>query len=172
MSEDFGSICYKWWRGLTDKNIGRSRSELARLKRAGGEVDTLSIRAVHDLNHQLAAAGYDLRRRPERLVLITSTLAHVKEHTGMRLAQRLGAGEPKALSEIRFDRLIRTQNPAELVTQLRRALPVVEQRANVARLAQDLCYWGDTARAAWCFDYYGASHAAPDSMRTSEETEA
>ena len=172
MSEDFGGICLGWWRWLTDKNIGRSRSDLARLKRAGGEVDTLAIRAVHDLNLQLAAAGYGLRQQPGRLVLITGTLAQVKEHTGVRLAQHMGAGDPKALSEIRFDRLIRTHNPAELATQLRRALAVVEHRANVARLARDLLYWGDATRAAWCFDYYGASHAAPESVRTSEETEA
>lgn len=172
MSEDFGTICFGWWRVLTDKNIGRSRSELARLKRAEGEVDTLAIRAVHDLNRQLSAAGHDLRRWPERLVLVASTLAQVKEHTGERLAQRMGAGDPKALSEIRFDRLIRTHNPADLATQLRRGLAVVEQRANVARLARDLRFWGDATRAAWCFDYYGASQAAPESVRTSEEIEA
>ena len=171
MREDFGAICLGWWLGLTDKSIGRSRADLARLRRAGSTVDVVVIRAVHDLNRRLTARGHDLRQWPERLVLVASTLAHVKENTGMRLAHWMGSGEQKALSEMRFERLIRTHNPAELATQLRRALVVVEQRANVARLAQDLRYWGDSTRATWCFDYYGAPQALPDSIKTSEEAE-
>lgn len=171
MNDDFGAICLKWWRGLTDKNIGRSRTDLARLKRAGGAVDTLAIRSVHDLNRRLAATEHDLRQVPDRLALIALTLAQVKEHTGTRLAQRMGRGEPKPLSEIRFDRLIRTHDTAELATQLRRALAVVGHEANVARLAQDLRWWTDDTRAVWCFDYYGAPQAAPETEKTSEENE-
>ena len=176
MREDFGTICLGWWRGLTDKRIGRSRADLARLRRAGGAVDVVAIRAVHDLNRRLAASGYDLRQKPDRLVLVSRTLACVKEHTGERLAQRMGktkgTGNSKALSEVRFDRLIHTLEPTELATQLRRALAVVEQRANVARLAQDLRWWTDTTRAQWCFDYYGASQAMPGSVNTLKETGA
>ena len=95
MREDFGAICLGWWHGLTDKGIGRSRSDLARLKRAGSTVDVVVIRAVHDLNRRLAASGHDLQQWPERLVLVASTLAHVKEHTSVRLAQRMGAGKPR-----------------------------------------------------------------------------
>lgn len=171
-SGDFGTICLGWWRLITDRNIGRSRADLARLKRSGGVVDALAIKAVHDLNRKLAAAGHDMRHSPDRLALIALTLAQVKEHTGARLAQRMGHGEPKPLSEIRFDRLIRTHDPTELATQLRRALAVVGQEANVARLAQDLRWWCDATRASWCFDYYGASHAAPETEQMSEESEA
>ncbi len=177
-SGDFGTICLGWWRGLTDPSIGRSRADLARLKRAGGAVDVLAIRAVHELNRALAAAGHDMRSAPDRLALIAQVLAQVKEHTGQRLAQRMGQGDPKPLSEIRFDRLIRTRDLtkpeelAELATQLRRALAVVGPAANVARLAQDLRWWTDATRASWCFDYYGASQAAPTTEDMSEESEA
>ena len=172
MSNDFGTVCLGWWRMLTDKNIGSSRSNLAQLRRAGSTVDALAIRAAHDLNRRLAAAGHNLQQRPERLALIVKTLAHVKEHTGERLAQGLGKGEPKALSELRFDRLIRTHDPAELAMQLRRALAAVGPGANVAQLARDLRWWDDSTRAAWCFDYYGASLASPENANNSKETEA
>lgn len=99
-------------------------------------------------------------------------MAQVKEHTGAQLAQLMGQGEPKALSPIGFDRLIRTHDPTELAVQLRRSLAVVGQGANVARLAQDLRWWTDATRARWCFDYYGASQAAPDAEQKSEESEA
>jgi CRISPR system Cascade subunit CasB len=74
----------------------------------------------------------------------------------------MGQGDPKPLSPLRFDRLIRSTDPEALTTQMRRALAVVGHRANVAQLAQDLRWWNDATRARWCFDYYGASFAAPD----------
>ena len=172
MSKEFGTICLGWWRGLTDKNIGRSRADLAQLKRAGSAVDALAIQAVHDLNRRLATSGHDLRQNPDRLALIAMTLAQVTENTGVKLAQRMGQGEPKPLSEIRFDRLIRTHDTAELTTQLRRALAVVGHGANVTQLAQDLRWWTDATRATWCFDYYGVPHAAPETEQTFKETEA
>lgn len=167
----FEAACLGWWSHLTNRDIGQSRADLARLKRAASPLDALSLRCVHDLNRRLAAAGADMRGQPAQLALIARVLAHVKTHGGSRLAQRMGQGEPKPLSPLRFDRLIRTTDPEELTTHLRRALAVVGHGANVAQLAQDLRWWNDSTRARWCFDYYGASFAAPDTEQ-SEETEA
>lgn len=169
---ELGGICLGWWRELTNKEIGRSRADLARLRRAHGPAEALAIRAVHRLNTRLAAAGHDLRQRPERLALIAMTLAQVKEPTAASLASRMGRGEPKALSEIRFTALIQTRDAEDLSTPLRRALMATGQAANVARLASDLYRWNDRTRAAWCFDYYGAPDAAPEADLTFEETEA
>ena len=169
---DVGAICLGWWAYLTNREIGRSRADLARLKRAPNMAEALAIKAVHELNAKLAAGGYDLRHRPERLALIAMTLAQVKETTDARLAHRMGKEETKPLSEIRFDVLIRTKGSADLVAPLRRALAATGQTANVAALARDLFYWNDSTRAAWCFDYYGASDAAPEADKNPEETEA
>ena len=165
--KDFGTICLNWWRVLTNKDIGRSRADLARLKRVNLVADALVIHSVHDLNKSLADEGCDMRRCPDKLALITVALAQIKESNNLRLAQIMGQGNQKLLSEIRFDRLIRIQEPAELAVQLRRALAVVGHRANVARLAQDLFYWNDKTRAAWCFDYYGASSATTETDQPS-----
>ena len=168
---DVGTICLGWWGHLTNKEIGRSRSDLARLKRASGAAEALAIKAVHELNTKLTAEDFGLRSRPEQLALIAMTLAQVKEHTAWRLARNMGRGDPKPLSEIRFDSLIRTQLTAELSTSLRRALHATGQVANVAALAQDLFYWNDSTRARWCFDYYGAHDAAPNADKNHKETE-
>ena len=168
--KDFGTVCLGWWQVLTDRNIGRSRADLARLKRASVEADALVIRSVHDLNKHLSSSGFDMRWQPDILALVAMTLAHVKETSKYRLAQIMGQGDPKPLSELRFDRLIRQQDPVKLSAQLRRALAVVGHNANVARLAQDLFYWNDKTRADWCFDYYEASAAISETDAPTEET--
>ena len=166
-STDFGSICLGWWGILTDKSIGRSRSELARLKRATDIVDVLTIWSVHELNHRLESAGHDLRQQPEKLVLIAMALSHVREHVGLRLAQQMGQGDPKRFSELRFDQLIHTQDPLQLSTQIRRSLSIIGHSTNVPRLAKDLRWWNNDIRATWCFDYYGVQ--APKNVNSSEE---
>jgi CRISPR system Cascade subunit CasB len=70
---------------------------------------------------------------------------------------------------MRFQTLIRTEKPADLIRPLRRALIQIDQSANVAALARDLFYWGEATRNRWCFDYYGAAVTAPEPV---EETEA
>lgn len=165
---EFGQVCWGWWAQLTNRDIGRSRADLARLRRVSTPVEAVMIPAVQDLHRRLLAIGHDLSRDVDRLALIALTLAHVKTGSGPRLAQRMGQGEPKALSPLRFDRLIRSTDPAGLTTQLRRALAVVGHGADVAALARDLRWWTDTTRARWCFDYYGAAHAAPDDPKDME----
>ncbi len=167
----FESACLAWWGQVTNREIGRSRADLARLKRAASPLDALSLSTVHDLNRRLAAVGADLRLQPERLALIARVLAHVDIHDRATLAEGMGQGDPKPFSALRFDRLIRTTDSEALTTQLRRALAVVGHRANVAQLARDLRWWDDATRARWCFDYHGAHFAAPDKEPT-EETEA
>ena len=170
--DDVGTICRCWWAELTNRDIGRARADLARLKRAPGVAEALAVQAVHDLNRRLVKVKRGLRHRPERLALIAMTLAQVKEHTRLSLAHRMGQGEPKPLSEIRFTALIQTREAADLVAPLRRALAATGQGADVALLARDLFHWNDDTRAEWCFDYYGAPDAAPDADRNTEETEA
>ena len=78
---------------------------------------------------------------------------------------------PRALSALRFQSLIRTSDRAELITGLRRAMAIVRQTpVDVAALAADLYRWNDDVRTAWCFQYFGATAAAPE--RIPEETDA
>lgn len=167
---DIGAAAYGWWAHLTNGEIGQSRAALAQLRRASAPIDALLLPTVHDLNQRLAKAGFDLRHQPQKLSLIAMVLAHVKTSAPARLAQQMGRGDPRALSPMRFDRLMRLDDPQELTQQLRRALAVVGQGANVSALAQDLLWWNDATRARWCFDYYGASDAAPSASNEPEFT--
>ncbi len=146
-----------WWReNIANRERGRARALAARLRRAA-VTEALAEPEVHALARRLELGRH--RADAARLARLVQVLAHLREDAGPTLAARLGGPEP-ALSHLRFQRLLRAQGD-ELTAALRRALPMVDRRANVGRLGQDLLIWdhpewGETARRNWCFDYFGA----------------
>ncbi len=168
--QSIGATCMSWWRTHLAGDTGPARQARAQLRRAAGVTAALSLSATHDLNRCLIEAGYDLRRRrdgPERLALIAVALSHVAEYRQDSAARRFGSGDPKALSGIRFDALIREKDPGRLLRPLVRSLQLVDRTVNVAKLATDLYWWNDKVRTDWCFDYHGAADAKPTSEKES-----
>lgn len=164
-------ICKHWWDTCIAAETGGARQARAELRRAVSVTDALGVSATHELNRRLLSAGFDLRKRrdgPDRLALIAVSLAHLTADLGPSAAQQFGAGDPKALSSLRFNVLIRAKEPRRLMRPLARALRVTKGAANVRRLAADLYWWNDKTRTNWCFDYHGATDAKP----TPEETNA
>lgn len=180
MSEwvETGRAALSWWRrnlDVGDRASGRARALRARLRRADGIVEVLSEPEVHDLN----AALPEPVPSPHRLALLARSLAHVDAHDQARLARRFGqrAGEVPLLSDLRFQRLVRTAEPEHLAAPLIRALPIAGRRCDVAALAADLVWWTDQTRARWCFEYYGGAVPArlapePETEDETEEAEA
>ena len=164
-------VCKDWWTTCIAADTGAARQARAELRRVASVTDALGISATHELHRRLTGAGYDLRKRrdgPDRLALIAVALAQVTEDLGATAAQRFGSGDPKALSGLRFNALIRAKEPRRLMRPLTRALRIIRGGANVCKLAADLYWWSDTTRTNWCFDYHGASDAKP----IPEETKA
>ncbi len=164
--ESVGATCMSWWRTDIVGEGGSARRSRAELRRAADATAALCLSATHDLNRRLIKDGHDLRRRrdgPERLALIAVALAHVGDHRAESAAKRFGSGDPKTLSGIRFDALVRAKDPGHLLRPLVRSLQVVEGSVNVAKLATDLYWWNDKVRTDWCFDYHGAADAKPTS---------
>ena len=157
-------VCKGWWDTCIAAETGGARRARAELRRAASIADALGISATHELNRRLVRAGHDLCERrdgPDRLALIAVALAQVAQDRRETAAQRLGAGEPKTLSGLRFNALIRAKEPRQLMRPLVRALQVAKGAANVRRLGADLYWWNDKTRTDWCFDYHGASDARP-----------
>ena len=168
-----GAIAAAWWhRTFSDDATGRASR--ARLRRCLTPVDAVAIEAVHALNMHLRETGY--RPRADRLALVAITLAHVPEDGPRRLAEILGhrpsKEAPRALSELRWQALIRMTRPLELIAPLRRAMAVVRHAPlHVGALAGDLYRWNDATRTQWCFQYFGAGSAAPE-LASLEESDA
>ena len=167
MSDDHppvGEIGMRWWRSAINADTGRTRRTRAELRRADTPLAVLGVSAVHDLNRALKDAGYGLHHRadgPDRLALIAVALAHVNEGRGAAAARRFGAGVPPPLSSIRFNSLIRTEAPRELIRPLVRALKIIGGSTDARKLTRDLYWWNERVRTNWCFDYYGATDAKP-----------
>lgn len=155
---DPGTECHGWWVSSIYADTGSARALSARLRRASSPSEVLAEPRVHELARLLECY------QPDRLVLIVQTLGCVRESVSGTLPARLGKGEPPAMSQMRFQRLIRAA-PEDLGRMLRRALPFVDHQCNVTRLGRDLFYWSEGARTRWCFEYFGA--AAPESSPAS-----
>ena len=155
---------HNWWQSYIGNREFNSaaRALAARLRRATG-VEALAEPAVYRLAQSLGLGKQD--GDVNRLIRITTVLAEVRDHDHRNLAARLGEGD--ALSQLRFERLIRS-TPDEVAAAVRRALPMVERRCNVGMLGADMLFWNDKTRANWCFEYFGA---APPHISSTEETE-
>lgn len=161
--------CKDWWVACIAADTGPARRARAQLRRAGSVADALGVGATHELYRYLAAVGFDLRGRrdgPDRLALIAVVLGQVTDDVSATIAQQFGTGDPKVLSSLRFEALVRTKEPRQLMRPLARAVRIIKGGANVRRLAADLYWWNDSTRTNWCFEYHGATHARPDQKET------
>ena len=160
------AILLDWWMALE-----ADKGERAELKRAENPLRVAFSPAYHDLLHRLQEAGYRLGTGSrERLALLAGLAAHVKQHTDSvrSLATQMGSpyhGSGKApVSELRFRRLLATDDLGDLYTQLRRALSLLDGAANLMDLAHVLFRWQSIAeqnpydpRKNWAYDYYAVA---------------
>ena len=171
--ESPGAVCAAWWWQTFGADDGAARMTRARFRRCATPAEALTIEATHDLNRRLRKAGY--RPHADRLALMAISLARVTENGHPRLAavfgRRPARNSPRALSEMRFQNLIQTTDKADLIRPLRRAMSIVRRiPVNVSALGNDLYHWNDGTRTEWCFQYFGATDAAPE--RISQEIDS
>jgi CRISPR system Cascade subunit CasB len=159
------SILLDWWTALE-----ADKGERAELKRSENPLRVAFSPAYHDLLRRLQEAGYRLGSDGrERLAVLAGVAAHVKQHIdNTRFATQMGnpnPGSEKArVSELRFRRILATDDLGDLYTQLRRAISLLDGTANLIDLARVLFRWRPIAeqnpsdpRKDWAYDYYAAA---------------
>ena len=145
----WGQILLDWWRGLADDTGGR-----AALRRAPDITAVVLQPAFQRLHRRLLAAGWPGQRwQDDRLAAAAGLLAHVREQTALNLPQAMSEGDKPPLSELRFRRLLEAPDVDTLFTGLRRALPLLQDRADVCALATDVVNWGDGVKKCWAYAY-------------------
>ncbi len=170
----------EWWQALqpADKspsqdggkpnhNFFFDRGHRARLRRCTTLADVAQEPAPWVLAKKLKLHESD----NQALLLVAGALAYVTDDAkdGMTLAYLLGVssapnGESGKLSEMRFQRLMRLDEPDDFLKQLRRAIDVGGRRADVTVLANDLFAWtaerqytksrSDGMKYRWARDFY------------------
>lgn len=145
----WGQILLDWWQGLADDTGGR-----AALRRAPDITAVILLPAFQRLHRRLLAAGWpDQPWRNDRLAAVAGLLSHVREPAALSLPQAMSDGEKPPVSELRFQRLLESPDMDALFTGLRRALPLLKQRANLCALANDVVHWGDEVKKRWAYAY-------------------
>lgn len=149
----WGQILLDWWRGLADDTGGR-----AALRRAPDITAVVLLPAFQRLHRRLLAARWpDQAWQNDRLAAAAGLLAHVREQSALTLPQAMSEGQAAGgrppLSELRFRRLLEAPDVDTLFTGLRRALPLLQDRAEVCALANDVVNWGDAVKKRWAYAY-------------------
>ena len=81
-------------------------------------------------------------------------LAYLKEDVNARSAAILMGGEAPAVSEARFERLMRCETPTELLPQILRTLSLLKHKAPAGELGAAILDWDARVKRRWAFDYW------------------
>lgn len=126
----------QWWESLEDK-----RGERATLRRCETPSDVLVQDAFHELCGLLPAIAKDDLLG---LAAVAGLLAHVKENVESEFPRLLGrdqGGGRPVISKLRFQQILASEDIDELFSRLRRALQVVDKKANIVSLADGVLHW-------------------------------
>ncbi len=156
----FNTAVTNWWRDMqpaTEQDgQPKRRGELAELRRCNTLEELLFVPRFQVLRRDLYRAGYGY---VSSVAAVAGILARIKQTTELTfpvwLAQSKSGGEPR-LSELRFRRLIGYKTLEEAFPALIRILPLADNTAPIASLANDIYHWNDQTRQRWTFAYYDA----------------
>lgn len=148
----YGHTLLRWWKSLENNHGAR-----AELRRTHDLTAVALTGAYQHFYRQMIAAGWpedSLSPQNERLAAIAGLLSHVKSEDGRKMPVILSDGEKPAFSELRFRRLLDSSTLDEVFVSLRRALPMVNHKANIHDLANSLLFWGNKIKKEWAYGYH------------------
>lgn len=132
-----------WWKSLED-----NRGERARLRRCADPLMASLEKGSFRLRQKLLYQKLPKRiNQPEIIGTIAACLAHVEEDDeSMSFAKQLAKpskfGDEPRLSELRFLQLQKAKTWQDFFTFLRRAVILLDKKANICSLADDIIQWG------------------------------
>ena len=139
-----------WWEGLAE-----NRGDRAKLRRCRTVDRVLLSEAYHKLRKHMEDAG--LSFSDDQLATAAGLLAHVSEHAEewSSVASQMAGGDDDApVSGLRFRRLLRREERADLYRSMIRIIRLLDRRVNIFELSSDVYYWGHGVRKRWAQDYY------------------
>lgn len=182
-THDLYDIISIWWYRVHDiKNDGKNpeRADMAMLRRIDLiEIDgvpaidvasALTIKSFRDLYRAIAELegfGDEGKKRlnddqTERLVIIASSLARIRENAKGSLGEYIGgfSDDDRLVKEGRFKSLIRAQSNTDLFDAARRLRAIMGKAAPVKSLSKTIYEWGfDSTRRKLATDYYHLNFA-------------
>lgn len=144
-----GRALLSWWESLQDDR--GARAELRRCK----SPDEVAITASFQRLCQTLRPAFSNEHGWEgRLAAIAGLAAQVRKNTpGRSFAVQMTEGNPPAVSELRFRRLLQRER-ADLYPALIRVLRMLDNEADILDLANAVYYWGKGLKKRWAADYF------------------
>lgn len=145
---------FQWWNGLED-----NRADRAHLRHAVRPDEIVSSNVFGRFAKKVMVPDDPGARL--RYATVAGLLARVHEHDSSKclskqMASESTTGRERAVSESRFQRLLRTYGPDCLFEHLRRVLSLLGPRpaTNIFDLTADVLNWGPQVRQKWADAYY------------------
>lgn len=138
--------------------LDNDRGTRAMLRRCASLDEAVLSPAYHRFYRYMLACGWPEDAadwQNDKLAAIGVLAAMVKEDDGKDLPYRMSEqeGERPLLSELRFRALLKIDTTDDLLSGLRRALPLIACRTSLLRLADDVYWWGDVRKKKWAYAY-------------------
>jgi len=150
---DAGKILFEWWESL-DKN----RGERAQLRRCGNLTEVAFVPSYH--YRLLNKLGRVANVSREKLAAVAGILSHVKKHDGkdsfaeQMATPKTGDGKKARVSDLRFRRFLKNEDYEELFPAVIRIVRMLDGKANIFNLANDVYWWKDRTKKKWAYKYY------------------
>ncbi|MDP0562630.1 MAG: type I-E CRISPR-associated protein Cse2/CasB [Candidatus Endonucleobacter sp. (ex Gigantidas childressi)] len=160
-----------WWHWLDD-----NRGDRAELRRAESPEDILLTPAFSHFLQQMPEDWDDSKKiQIQDAAMVAAVLARVKTaESNKKTTFATALAKPKekrgkaAMSELRFQQLQKSRTPDDFFRRVCRAVALLNGKANIACLADDVLHWlqehryGPASKAQdrlavrWASDYYAA----------------
>lgn len=165
------TLLFSWWQQLE-----HDKGERAVLRRAGSLTAVMLSPAYMRLLRALRASGFAIGNHNlplSKIAAIAGLAARIKPPLmEAGLAKHMGTPKPggttPAFSELRLRRILACDDIEELFTLLRRALALLDDKANLADLAAIVWNWSPLdekrpydPRRQLAYDYYAAAPIKP-----------
>ncbi len=149
-----GNILHKWWLGLEDDRASRA------VLRRCSTLDAVSLSDAYQRFYRYMLAHKAWPEDAEdwqndKLTAIAGLLADVKTEDTQRLPVKMSelSGDRPLVSELRFRDLLKIETIDDLFVSLRRTLPLIDHKANIYQLANDVYFWGDKTKKDWAYSF-------------------
>ncbi len=143
-----------WWLELED-----NRGDRARLRRCANLTEVVFEPAYHRLRIDLPMFS---EREDIRIAAVAGVLSHVRDHQpglafAAQMAQPKAAGGRTPVSGLRFRRLLKCRDHAEVFPALIRIVKLLGRDVDIYSLAHTAFRWDDQLRKQLAYGYYAAA---------------
>lgn len=156
--DDLSESIHKWWESL--KNTSGDRAILRRAHNPDMAATTRPFFNLFKITDEVELPKTITNRIVAYLPLIAGTLCYVEHDDpgtpvahSMSMSSKTGSDRPR-VSELRFQRLMRTDEQDELYLSLIRMVRLLGKKVNVKDLAESILFWNERTKKRWASLYY------------------